>query len=225
MAFSIHAIYQQIFKVWREKRLAWFEAVIQPQAHETLLDVGGYAWAWTRRPQRVKQIDTLNVHVVAFDPEKYPEHRIRSMHGDGCAMEFPDNAYDIVFSNSVLEHVGDWERQKAFAAEVRRVGRRLWIQTPAYECPFEPHFLAPFVHWLPVKCRKLVVRWLTPWGFMERPSKQQVQEMVDTTRLLRRREVAELFPGCQILVERLFGLLPKSYIVVRDDNSPPLNHG
>ncbi len=53
----------------------------------------------------------------------------------------------VVFSNSVIEHVGTWEDQQAFAAEVRRVGRRLWV--PAYECPIEPHYLAPLVHYLP----------------------------------------------------------------------------
>jgi hypothetical protein len=54
-----------------------------------------------------------------------------------------DQEYDIAFSNSVIEHVGDWERQAAFASEIRRVGKNLWIQTPAKECPIEPHYLAP----------------------------------------------------------------------------------
>ena len=67
------------------------------------------------------------------------------MVGDGCALKFPDKSYDIAFSNSVIEHVGSWERQQAFAKDIRRVGKAIWVQTPARECLIEPHYLAPFL--------------------------------------------------------------------------------
>jgi hypothetical protein len=217
MAFTVHSIYGQIFKVWRKKRRALFSATIRPQPDELMLDVGGYPGNWTGSRQEVRRIDCLNVHPVAWQPESAPAHAIRTLVGDGCALDFPDLSYDVAFSNSVIEHVGDWDRQRAFAREVRRVGRRLWVQTPAYECPFEPHFLAPFVHWIPVRLRKFVVRWLTPWGWIVRPGRQEADQAVETTRLLTRSKVAELFPDCEILTERLLAILPKSYIAVRRD--------
>jgi hypothetical protein len=147
---NIHSIYGVIFKLWRRKRMAQFDAIIRPGPDELVLDVGGYPGTWTTRPQIPKRIDCLNVHAVNWDAAGYPNHRIATTVGDGCALACGNGSYDIVFSNSVIEHVGDWEKQKAFAGEARRVGRKLWIQTPAFECPIEPHVLAPFVHWLSV---------------------------------------------------------------------------
>jgi hypothetical protein len=139
------------------------------------------------------------------------------MIGDGCALEQADRSYDILFSNSVIEHVGDWERQQAFAREVRRVGKKIWIQTPAFECPIEPHYLAPIVHWLPVAIRRRLLRWITPWGWLTKPSQEKIDETISLTRLLSKKQVKELFPDCVILTERLFRVFPKSYIVFRTD--------
>lgn len=134
--------------------------------------------------------------------------------GDGCALPFADGEFDVVFSNSVIEHVGSWERQQAFAREARRVGRRLWVQTPAREFFIEPHLLAPFVHWLPRRTQRGLIRWATGWGWLTRPTPAQVDEFLAEVRLLTRREMTELFPDCEILTERFLGL-PKSYIAVR----------
>jgi hypothetical protein len=134
--------------------------------------------------------------------------------GNGCDLELIDAAYDIVFSSSVIEHVGTWQDQVAFARETRRVGDALWVQTPAYECPIEPHYLAPFVHWLPKPIQRKILRYLTPWGIVSKPTSSQIDFMIDTTRLLRRRETIELSPECTIHTERLFGIIPKSYVAI-----------
>ncbi|MBC7162764.1 MAG: class I SAM-dependent methyltransferase [Immundisolibacter sp.] len=212
---NIHAIHAQIFKVWRQKRMVKFEAIIQPRAEDLVLDVGGYPGTWTTRPQLAKRIDCLNLHKVEFDGGRYPKHHITTSVGDGCSLTYDKNSYDILFSNSVIEHVGDWEKQKAFAREVRRVGKRLWIQTPAIECPIEPHFLALFVHWLPVFVRRRLLRWLTPWGWIQRPSQEKIDETIAFTRLLSKKQVKELFPDCVVVTERLLWVIPKSYIAYR----------
>ena len=126
-----------------------------------------------------------------------------------------DGSYDIGFSNSVIEHVGSWERQQQFAAEIRRVAKAVWVQTPAYECPIEPHYLTPFIHYLPRSCQKKILRWGTVRGWIARPNQAEINEMVDTTRLLRKAEMSMLFPDCEIIVERLFWIMPKSYIAIR----------
>ena len=120
----------------------------------------------------------------------------------------------MVVSNSVIEHLGSWEAQVRFANEALRVGRRLWIQTPAREFPIEPHYLAPFVHWLPPARRRQLIRNFTLRGLIDRPNPQQVDEMLREIRLLRRSEFVDLFPGCRIKAERFAGLT-KSHIAIR----------
>lgn len=217
---NIYSIYSLIFRVWRQKRMALFEAVIQPSDADILLDVGGYPGTWITRKQIVKRIDCLNTHTLGWGDAASPDHRISTMLGDGCKLDMEDASYDIVFSNSVIERVGDWDKQRAFAAEARRVGKKLWIQTPAYECPLEPHFLAPFVHWLPVRVRRCIVRWFTPWGWITKPTQDKIDEVIYYTRLLGKPQIQELFPDCTIITERLFGVFPKSYIAYRTGNGP-----
>ncbi len=212
---NIHRIYAQIFKIWRRKRLRWFASLIQPKVSDIVLDVGGLPETWTCVPQTTARIDCINVYPVDWDHSKSPEHRITYGVGDGCALDYEDQAYDILFSNSVIEHVGDWNRQRVFAHEARRVGKKLWIQTPALECPIEPHFLAPFVHWLPVFIRRRILRWLTPWGWLEKPDQAKIDQTIAFTRLLSKRQMKQLFPDCKIKTERLLGIFPKSYIAYR----------
>jgi ubiquinone/menaquinone biosynthesis C-methylase UbiE len=192
-----------------------FTDTLHPALTDSLLDVGGYPAIWTERPQQVARIECLNIDPVSWDATSAPEYNIEMITGDGCALPYADRAFDIVYSNSVIEHVGDWSRQKAFAEEVRRVGARLWIQVPAMGCPFEPHYLACCVHWFPRAWQPWMARWLTLWGWLTHPSKEKAQEVVSATRLLTRRQVGELFPDCQVYTEKMLGCLPKSYVAYR----------
>jgi len=115
---------------------------------------------------------------------------------------------------STIEHVHSLDRQRAFASEVRRVGRGLWLQTPARSFPFEPHWLGLFIHWLPRRWQRRLARNFTLWGLVNRPDQQQVDALVDEYRLLDYREMRELFPDCEIRRERFLGLT-KSYVAVR----------
>lgn len=69
------------------------------------------------------------------------------------ALPFEDDAFDLAYSNSVIEHV-DPARRARFAAELRRVARGWYVQTPAIGFPIDPHSLLPFAHWLPVAIRE-----------------------------------------------------------------------
>ena len=82
------------------------------------------------------------------------------------------------------------------------VARGHWVQTPAFSFPVEPHALLPFAHWLPEPLRARY--W--PLGVSG--------EWEPELRLLRRAEVAALFPGSAVVAERL-GPLAKSWIAVR----------
>lgn len=215
MSLSIHSVYRTIFKLWRRRRLALFLRLMRPSGADVLLDVGGYPMFWTAQEQPVSRIDSINVHEVLWGGQDAPNHNIRTLVGDGCSLKIPDKTYDIGFSNSVIEHVGSWEKQQQFAGEIRRVAKAVWVQTPAYECPIEPHYLAPFVHYLPPQIQKRILRWFSVWGWLERPNQQLVNATVESTRLLRKSEVHQLFPDCEILTERLLWVIPKSYIAIR----------
>jgi len=220
MSFNIHAIYRQGSKIWRRRRFKSFLRLINPGPSDVLIDVGGFPGFWTAYSQRVKRIDTLNLQEVPWNNAQSPNQNIRTLVGDGCSLKMPDRSYDIGFSNSVIEHVGSWEHQQQFALEIRRVAKALWVQTPAYECPIEPHYLTPLIHYLPRSWQKRLLRRCTVWGWIEHPNARQINEMVETTRLLRKSEMQRLFPDCEIMTERLLWFIPKSYIAIRRRHEP-----
>lgn len=215
MGINIYQLLSPFMRRFRQRRFDRFKVHLEPGQRDQMLDVGGYPGFWTQYEPVVKSIDCLNIHEVAWEPGQHPAHNIRMQVGNGCDLTFPDQAYDILFSNSVIEHVGGWEEQQAFAREARRVGGRLWIQTPAHEGPLEPHYVGLYIHHLPKKWQLKLVRWITFWGWLHRPTPQQVASEVNSIRLLTRKEMETLFPDCEILTERLLGLFPKSYVAVR----------
>jgi SAM-dependent methyltransferase len=115
-------------------------------------------------------------------------------------LPFEDGAFDLAYSSSVVEHLDPADRA-AYAAELRRVARGWWVQTPAWSFPVEPHALLPLAHWLPPALRRPYWR-LGAAGAWE------------DIALLRRGELAALFPGATIEAERLGGLT-KSWIAFR----------
>lgn len=182
-----------------------------------ILDVGGVPATWEAVPEAV-EVTILNLFMIPWENRSgYPS--IKTVVGDGCALPYSDGAFDIVFSNSVIEHLGTAERQKMFAAEVRRVGRSLWVQTPAKSFPIESHLLTPFIHYLPVAARVKLLRRFTTWGVLTKPSPQQVQAFLAEVRLLSAADMHALFPDCTLVRERVIGL-SKSYIAVRDADAP-----
>jgi SAM-dependent methyltransferase len=133
--------------------------------------------------------------------------------GDAAQAPVRTEGVDIVFSNSLIEHLHTWDAQRRFADEVRRSGKRFWVQTPAREFFLEPHLLAPFIHWLPKKIQRRLIRF-TPWALLYKPTAQHCDAMLEELRLLRRNEFEQLFPEADIVVQRWMGM-PKSYVAYR----------
>jgi len=206
-----HAFFRRISPHFRRKRIATFLHEIRPNDGDRILDIGGYPRNWQDVPIEA-EIVTLNLEVAPGS--EHLDRRCKPVAGDATDLPYADGSFEVVFSNSVIEHVGTWERQQQFAREARRVGRKLWVQTPARIFPVEPHYLAPFIHWLPRAIRKRLIRNFTIFGWLHRPGEQQVETMLNEIRLLSKQELQLLFPDCTIVVERWLGLT-KSYVAVR----------
>ena len=140
---------------------------------------------------------------------------ISSIVGDAENMtEFPNESIDIVFSNSVIEHLGSYENQLKMANEVRRIGKMYFVQTPSYMFPFEPHFLFPFFHWLPFCVRAFMVHHLSLGHFRRQKTKEKARMLMREHRLLKKKEMQLLFPDAMIYTEK-FGGMSKSYMAIK----------
>jgi SAM-dependent methyltransferase len=138
--------------------------------------------------------------ITGVDLVVRPEYEGPFVQADAAQwLPFDDAAFDLAYSSSVVEHV-EPERRAAFAAEVKRVARGWFVQTPAWSFPIEPHALLPFAHWLAPTLRRPY------WRLGAAGSWEDIH-------LLRRAELAALF-GEPILAER-FGGLVKSWIALR----------
>jgi hypothetical protein len=208
---TVYSIFNLVQPHFRRRRMRQFIKALSPTPETRILDVGGYAHFWIGSGVK-SEITVVNIHHVKATPN--PDLRITTMQGDGCHLPFKDESFDIVFSNSVIEHLSTFARQQEFAREAQRVGRQLWIQTPARSFPIEPHLLTPLIHFLPKATQRRVLRNFTTWGLLSKPSPEQVDAFLAEVRLLDRKEMIDLFPDCSIIDERFLGMA-KSYVAVR----------
>ena len=146
----------------RRRKLRLFLEELRPGPDTTVLDVGadevgfggagGQSGCGTHNffeelyPWRAR-ITALGPHDGTGFRRHYPD--VSYVQGDACALPFPDQSFDVVFSNAVIEHAGDRARQRLFVEEALRVGRRVFLTTPNRWFPVEVHTRLPLVHWLP----------------------------------------------------------------------------
>lgn len=171
-----------------------------------MLDMGGYPGIWDLLEAKPK-VTVLNLAFSAADLERGMDCVV----GNACKTSFPDKKFDVVFSNSVIEHVGDFAKQKEFAKECTRCGNGYYVQTPNKWFPIDPHTLMPFAHWLPKRAFNVVMK-ISPRFLITRPSAAEMEDLVNM-RLLSRREMKALFPDAEIVQERFMGIT-KSLIAV-----------
>lgn len=189
---------------FRARRWQEFKTLFPPEHTAPILDVGGTVSYWKDYPI---------ITVVNLFPQRSTRNCLAVL-GDGCNLRSADKSFALTHSNSVIEHVGEWENQKAFASELLRVGRAVYCQTPNRWFPVEVHYLTLFFHWFPRSLENyFVVRYLTGWGWLVRPDRAKVLEYAKTVRLLDAKKMSELFPGCEIRREKFLGFT-KSLIAV-----------
>jgi len=197
---------------FRRRRMCRFATEFSLSPSTRVLDVGGAAATW-------QLLDAPPKLVLINMPRAAEAGRAYSLvFADGCRLPFADQAFDVVFSNSVIEHVGDSARQQAFAAEIARVGRSYFVQTPNYWFPVEHHLLTPLLHWLPRSWQRFLAPRCNLWQWMERPTEDRrlfyLRHYLEDIRLLDAPSMRRLFPGATLRKERFLGLA-KSLIAVR----------
>jgi hypothetical protein len=174
-----------------------------------VLDLGGTSKHWEMSPCRPK-----SVLVVNLLPQQSDCDWIEAVQGDACAV--PDylrqDPFDLVYSNSLIEHVGGHARRVAFASEVKTLAPRYWVQTPYRYFPIEPHWLFPGLQFLPLNLRaKAIVIW--PLSPASPHGREAITDALEVE-LLSVTEMKYLFDDSRIIRERVLGLT-KSVIAVR----------
>jgi ubiquinone/menaquinone biosynthesis C-methylase UbiE len=185
--------------------------------HDTLLDVGAtanetyessnYLEAWY--PHKAK-ITAVGLDDARFLERRYPG--VRVTRGDGRALPFKDESFDVVHSSAVLEHVGGWRDQSRFVGELARVARRVvFLTTPNRWFPIEFHTQLPFLHWLPKAAFRRLIRRSTRYGFFAEEGHLNL-----LTRSEARRLCTQL-PDCAVRVDALHLLgWPSNLLIVID---------
>lgn len=194
----------------RNQRFAVFLEKLSVNSDSSILDVGGTGQTWADTGLE-KNVTLLNLH----QPKQNDlEKGFTCVQGNALNMHvFGEKHFDVVFSNSVIEHVGGKENQNKFVEEVRRVGRSYWVQTPNKYFPVEPHFLLPFFQFLPDPAkRKVGVLWpyshYKRWDF----SNDRILQDLEDLRLLSKKELMTLFKEGSLYEEKFMGLT-KSFAV------------
>lgn len=198
--------------------LEMIESVGRENGSVSIIDIGGTERYWNIVDPAFLQTNKVSITTVNLpDVDRPDDHGpFRFVEGDGCDLsQFGDREFDIAHSNSVIEHVGQWPRMAQFASEASRVAAKYFIQTPNFWFPVEPHYVAPFFHWMPLPTRVWLLSRFSIGPWPKAVSTDQAMRFAEDSILLTRRMMKELFTDARIIDERIFGL-SKSLIAVRD---------
>jgi hypothetical protein len=206
----------------RDKRFLHFESLVERKRKlESLaerkikplriVDIGGTIDFWEQRKWAGREDVSISlVNLVRQEPR---HANMECLIGDATNLtEIADKSFDVSFSNSVIEHLFTYDNQRAMAREMCRIAPSVWLQTPNYWFPVEPHFHFVGWQWLPIKVRaELLLR--RDYGWRKKAADlKQAYQLVAEVRLMTRSELERIFPGAEILGER-FGPLVKSWIL------------
>jgi len=197
----------------RRQRFQLFLSLLQSvEGRVEILDIGGTQQFWDL--MLGDDAPDIRVTLLNIAHQQVSSKRFISAAGDARSIpQFADKSFDVVFSNSVIEHVGSYTDQRRMADEVRRVGRRYFIQTPNKRFPLEPHFLFPFFQYLPIRTRAWLVNKFDVGWYRRIPDRSAALAEVESIQLLTRKQFAALFPGATIHEEKVGGLT-KSFVAI-----------
>lgn len=190
-------------------------SILEKKGKCRVLDVGGTEIYWDIADSFVDNKD-IQIDLLNLEESQTSRSNFQPIVGDACDLsDIDDNAYDLCHSNSVIEHVGSWQKMINASREIARVAPSYFVQTPYFWFPIEPHYRRPCIHWLPeqIRARMLMKKDL---GFYER--EQTISDAMTTVQhvyLLDKSQFSDLFPDGRVVHEK-FGVLTKSLMAIRE---------
>jgi hypothetical protein len=175
-----------------------------------VLDLGGTPESWQLAPVRPRAVTTVNLM-----PAESENPGVTAIQADACDLpsSVTDDHFDLVFSNSLLEHVGGHAQRQRLADYVHTLADRHWIQTPYRYFPIEPHWLFPGMQWLPYEARiQVSLNWNR--GHIRTHTREEAREQVDEIELVGISQMRGYFPSSVIWYERFAGLV-KSLVAIQ----------
>jgi 2-polyprenyl-6-hydroxyphenyl methylase/3-demethylubiquinone-9 3-methyltransferase len=157
-----------------EKHYATIQRAMQRQgtwrADARLLDLGCglgiHSEFWQARGLRVTGLDRDQAMITHASERARAHHwPIRYELGNADRLPFADRSFDIVYANSLLEHVPDWPRCVEEWIRVLAPGGLLWIETTNVFYPRQGEFRwLPLYSWWPPFLKRIAVRLAQgPW--------------------------------------------------------------
>jgi hypothetical protein len=195
----------------RRRRWTLVRELIPDLANLRVLDLGGTGRFWAAAPVRPKHVTVINL----LEAQLLDHPTVTTIEGDALLADelVAGQAFDLVFSNSLIEHLGGHDARRRFAAVVSGMALRYLVQTPYRYFPVEPHWMFPGFQFLPVRARAAIApRW--PLGHTHGWEPRAATNEVLATHLLSCTEMRDYFPDATIAWERVGGL-PKSMIALR----------
>jgi len=175
-----------------------------------VLDLGGTTVFWSRAPVKPKAVTVINLGAAG---EGLPW--VTPIEGDACDAPklVRGETFDLVFSNSLIEHLGGHRQRSTFAEVTRSMAPHYIVQTPYRYFPIEPHWIFPGQQFLPRKMQAwLAPRWPLAHTYGWPPD--QARDEVMSTELLSLTDMRTYFPDARVVWERFLGV-PKSLTMIR----------
>jgi hypothetical protein len=199
---------------FRFKRFLFFRSLLDTLPRPvSILDIGGTQDYWN-----MMGFSDDKVHITLLNLDiQTVSSPFTSVKGDATDLsQYPDGSFDIVYSNSVIEHLFTNDAQAKMASEVARVSRNYFIQTPNYYFPIEPHWVFPFFQFLPVAMRTWMTRTFSLGHIGKISDPAGARRQVEEVQLLTKKQMQGLFPGARIYEERILGFT-KSLVAYKFD--------
>jgi len=209
---------------WAKERISFLKSKINFFPKMKILDLGGYDGVFMDKISTV--CNDLDITISDIDKnalEIAKSKGYKTIHMDGSVIfPFADNEFDLIFCNSVIEHVtipktDVWMKQKnkkfesdsfkfqsLFAKEIRRCAKHYFVQTPHKYFIIESHTWFPFVGYFSHNSIICIVSVL---------NKFWIKKSDPDWYLLSGKQMKELFPNAQIFTTKKIGF-PKEIIAI-----------
>lgn len=193
---------------FRSKRFSFFESLFwrafEGQDQINILDLGGTEDFW--KDKILIKNPNVTVTLLNLSAERVRTPGLKSMAGDATDLSaLKDQSFDLVFSNSVIEHLFTFDNQKKMAREIQRVGKKYFVQTPNKYFFIEPHYALPFFQFMPSSFVFFILT-KTKLSRMQRWHPHHAQSYLEEIRLLSLKEMKQLFPGSRVYFEKFLGM-------------------